>query len=228
METLLEWARGPIFRGALAFLILGLMRHAVLTWFESVRAVQRAGDKRIPYWALAKATLQWLFPVRKVKNRLLYSITTVSFYAAILITPIFLAGHIVLIERSVGVRWWAIPNHLADFLTLIAVVTAVALVIERAMARDTRALSRFSDYVIPLLVAVPFATGFLVMHPGINPFPYNATMLAHVMSANLLFVLIPLTRPLRTVANDADPFRGGAAPAGVSGQRSGGMAGQGE
>lgn len=194
METLLEWARGPIFRGALAFLILGLIRHAVLTCFEIARAVHRAGDKNIPYWALAKATLQWLFPVRKIKDRLLYSITTVSFHAAILITPIFLAGHIILVERSVGIRWWAIPNHLADLLTVIAIVTAIALVIERAVARDTRALSRFGDYAIPLLVALPFASGFLVMHPAINPFPYTETLLTHVMSANLLFILIPLTK----------------------------------
>ena len=32
------------------------------------------------------------------------------------------------------------------------------------------------------------------MHPALNPFPYAATMLFHVMSANLVFVLIPLTK----------------------------------
>jgi len=194
METWLEWARGPMFRGALAFMILGLIRHVAITWFEIRRALRRAGDKSIPYSTIAKATLQWLFPVNRIRDRLVYSVTTVSFHVAIVIVPIFLAGHILLWERGTGLSWWAIPNHLADLLTLVALVTAVALVIERAAARDTRSLSRFGDYAIPLLVALPFASGFLVMHPEINPFPFDATMFVHVMSGNLIFILIPVTK----------------------------------
>jgi hypothetical protein len=55
-------------------------------------------------------------------------------------------------------------------------------------------LSRFQDYALPLVIAVPFATGFLVMHPAINPFAFQATLLVHVMSANVMFVLIPITK----------------------------------
>ena len=32
------------------------------------------------------------------------------------------------------------------------------------------------------------------MHPALNPLPFEATLLAHVLSANLLLVLIPLTK----------------------------------
>ena len=32
------------------------------------------------------------------------------------------------------------------------------------------------------------------MHPLINPFDYNTTMFVHVMSGNLLFILIPFTK----------------------------------
>lgn len=194
METWLEWARGPVFRGALAFMILGLIRHGVLTVFEIRRAVRRAGDQQIPYRALAQATIQWLFPLHKAKDRLHYSLATVSFHVSIIVVPLFLGGHLLLWERGIGLRWPAIPNLLADVLTVVAVVTAVVLVIQRAASRDTRALSRFGDYAIPLLIAIPFATGFLAMHPRINPFPYEATMLAHIMSANLILILIPLTK----------------------------------
>ena len=194
METWVEWARGPVFRAALAFMILGLIRHVVLTVVEIRRSVRRAGDKSMPYATLAKTTLQWLFPINKVKDRLLYSVTTVSFHVAVIVVPLFLAGHILLWEQATGLSWPAIPNLLADVLTIVAVVTAVALVIERAAARDTRSLSRFGDYAIPLLIAVPFASGFLVMHPGVNPFPFYVTMFVHVMSANLILVLIPITK----------------------------------
>ena len=87
------------------------------------------------------------------------------------------------------------PNCLATSLTIVAVVQPPwRWWSERVASRDTRALSRFQDYALPLVVAVPFASGFLVMHPGLNPFPFEATLLVHVMSANLLLVLIPLTK----------------------------------
>ena len=84
-----------------------------------------------------------------------------------------------------------LPGHR---LTVVAIVAVLALVVERLAAGDSRALSRFQDYALPLVIGVPFASGFLVMHPGCNPFPYEATLLAHVLSANLLLILIPLTK----------------------------------
>ena len=32
------------------------------------------------------------------------------------------------------------------------------------------------------------------MHPALNPFPYTLTFLVHLVSANLLFILVPLTK----------------------------------
>jgi nitrate reductase gamma subunit len=117
-----------------------------------------------------------------------------TFHIAIIVVPIFLAGHIALLKSGIGLSWPAISNGLADVLTITAVGTAVLLVLQRATARDSRALSRFSDYALPVLIAVPFISGFLVMHPTWNPFSYDATLFVHVMSANALLVLIPLTK----------------------------------
>jgi nitrate reductase gamma subunit len=194
METWLEFARGPVFVFAFSFMVLGLIRHVVLTIWEIVRAMRRAGDKTFPYRQICIATAKWLLPVDKLKNELLFSLTSILFHVAILIVPIFLAGHIALWARGIGASWPAIPNSLADVLTIVAVITAVALVIQRVSARATRTLSRFQDYALPLVIAVPFATGFLIMHPSITPFSFQATMLVHVMSANVVFVLIPITK----------------------------------
>ena len=116
------------------------------------------------------------------------------FHIAILIVPVFLAGHIALWFRSTGLSWPAIPNTLADVLTIVAVTAAVALVVQRLAAKPTRALSRFQDYALPLVIALPFVSGFMVMHPAYNPYSYSAVLFVHVMSANLVMVLIPLTK----------------------------------
>lgn len=199
MESWLAWARGPVFLFAFSFMILGLVRHVVLTLWEVTRAMRRAGDKSLPCRQIFIATLRWLFPFGQMSNRFAYSLTSFSFHVALLIVPIFLGGHLVLWARGLGVSWatvsWlAIPNPLADVLTVVAIVTAVALVVQRAAAQATRALSRFQDYALPLIIAVPFASGFFVMHPTVNPFSYQAMLFIHVMSANLVFVLIPITK----------------------------------
>ena len=194
METLLEWARGPCFAFAFTFMLLGLIRHLGLIGWEMIRDMRRAGDKTLPYAQVFFATLKWVFPLAKVKDRLLFSLTSVLFHIAILIVPIFLGGHIALWARALGISWPAIPNNVADVLTIVAIVTAVALVIQRAAARATRSLSRFQDYILPLIIAMPFVSGFLLMHPPINPFSFEATLLVHIMSANLVFFLIPITK----------------------------------
>jgi nitrate reductase gamma subunit len=194
MDTLLDWARGPVFLFAITFTVLGLLRHVALTVWEVTSAVRRAGDQTMPYRTVLRATLEWLFPLRKVRYRLLFSLTSVLFHVAVIIVPIFLAGHIALWTRGLGISWPAIPNGLADVLTLTGIITAVALVVERLAARATRGLSRFEDYFLPLAIAVPFATGYLVAHPAVNPFGFEATLFVHVMSGNLVLILTPLTK----------------------------------
>jgi nitrate reductase gamma subunit len=194
VEGWIAFARGPMFRAALAFMLLGLARHAVLTIWEMRRAYRRAGDKTIPYRKVFLATLMWLLPAGKLRQRLPYSLTTLVFHVAVIVVPLFLAGHIALWAAGTGVSWPAIANGLADILTIAAVVAALLLVVERAAAADSRVLSRFQDYAIPLLIAVPFASGFVVRHPAWNPFSLDAALLVHVLSANLLLILIPLTK----------------------------------
>ncbi|UCG53692.1 MAG: hypothetical protein JSW58_09105 [Candidatus Latescibacterota bacterium] len=194
METWLSWARGPFFWASLTFMFLGLARHVFVTVWEVVRATRRAGDKRIPHRKIAAVTLAWLLPFGKIKSRLAFGLTSLVFHIAIILVPLFLAGHVALWQRNTGLSWPAIPHLLADVLTVTAVLTAVCLVLQRAIAKDTRRLSRFQDYFLPLFIAVPFASGFLVMHPAWNPFPYEPTLLAHVISGNVLMILLPLTK----------------------------------
>jgi hypothetical protein len=190
----IAFARGPMFRAALVFMVLGLARHAVLTVWELRRLVRRAGDKTIPYRKVLAATARWLFPVGKIGQRWPYSLTTLAFHVSIIVVPVFLAGHIALWKAGTGVSWPAISNGLADVLSIVAVATGILLVVERLAATDSRALSRFQDYALPLLVALPFATGLLVRHPVWNPLSADTALLLHVVSANLLFVLIPVTK----------------------------------
>lgn len=197
MEQWLEWARGPIFRACFAVMLLGLARVLVLNTASIASLVYRTrkNGREVPWGTILRATLQWTFPVKKgFEARAVFSATSMLFHICIIITPIFLEAHILLWERGLGISWPAISNVAADYLTLLAVVTGVALLVQRVGARASRAISRPQDYFLPLLLITPFASGYLAMHPHLNPFGYDGSMLVHVMSANLIFVLIPFTK----------------------------------
>lgn len=194
MNAWLEWARGPAFIFCFSFMVLGLMRHVALTVWETVRVMRRAGDQVLPWRALVRNTAAWLVPVKTIRQARLFSLTSVAFHVAILVVPVFLAGHIALWRRAIGVGWPAVPNESADVLTIIAVVTAAGLALLRLTARATRAITRPVDLLLLLALALPFVTGFLVMHPPMNPFGYESVLLLHLMSANLVFLLVPTTK----------------------------------
>ncbi len=194
MEQWLEWARGPAFRFAFILMVLGLIRHVVVTVAGIVHAIYRAGDRNIPYKAVFVSTLQWLFPAKKLSNRLSYSITSVAFHVGLILTPIFLLAHIELWRRGLGIGWPSLPHVVADALTLVTIAAAVGLMVGRLGNRQSRRISRVQDILLPPLLIIPFVTGFLGMHPALNPLDYNLVMFVHVMSANVIFVLIPFTK----------------------------------
>lgn len=55
-------------------------------------------------------------------------------------------------------------------------------------------MSRKSDYFLLVLILIPFITGYMMLHPEFNPFSWNFLMLVHLLSAELLFVMIPFTK----------------------------------
>jgi len=194
MQTWLALARGPFFWAAMTFMVLGLARHVIVSVVDIGAANRRAGDPRMPYRKIAKVTLAWLIPLSRLGQNTFAGATSVAFHVSIILVPVFLAEHIALWRSALGVSWPALPGTLADVLTVIAVVTALVLVGQRTARKAKRSVSRFQDYFLPLFIALPFASGFLVTHPAWNAFPYDATLLVHVMSADVLLILMPTTK----------------------------------
>jgi nitrate reductase gamma subunit len=194
IDTWLDLARGPLFYFAFTLMILGLMRHIVLTWTGIRRILRTAGNPSMPYGAVLKATLLWLFPFNKMNPRIPYSILSVIFHLGLILTPIFLAAHILLWKRGTGLFWPAFSQDFADYLTLVTIAAGIGLIIGRAANRHSRAISRAQDFILPILLGVLFLSGFLAGHPSMNPFSYKTMLLLHVMTGNAVFVLIPFTK----------------------------------
>lgn len=194
MEQWLDLARGPIFRFSFLFMILGLARYIFITIFGIIKSLRNAGDRRIQYGKVLIATLNWIIPFKNINQRILYSITSVVFHICLIITPIFLMEHVILWKRGLGLNLPYLNQGVANILTVVTIITICMLIIARAVAKDSRAISRLQDYLLPIILSIPFITGYLVSHMNMNPFSYNNTMFVHVMSGNLIFILIPITK----------------------------------
>lgn len=195
MENTLEFVSGPLFRLTFAVMILGLMRIILLTMGGMVRTYIRAGDKALPWKDIILKTINWLFPFGKLFSRKpIYSFISFVFHVGLILVPIFLFAHIQLWRGSLGVGWPALSRTVADILTIITIAASILLFLGRLGDRNARILSRKQDFLWPLVLSIPFITGFLCANGGLSAKAYQYMMLLHILSAEAIFVMIPFTK----------------------------------
>ena len=196
MEELLNFAKGPLFRFSFAVLIFGLLRLVFLTIINGLSAKKKAKDKSIPKQYVRKLTLGYLLPIRAFRTKPFYSVISIIFHIALLITPVFLFDHALLIDNAIGFSWIAISlsKNIADILTIVAIVTAALLLIMRLSNPYTRFLSRKQDYLWLILLAIPFISGLICAQVTVEPATYQVFILIHILSGCLIFFLIPFSK----------------------------------
>jgi nitrate reductase gamma subunit len=188
-------------------MVLGLARIFVLDVWEAIRAHKRAGDKRLQWGSAISKTMQWFFPVKRgFSRRPIYSSFSIIFHLGLIPTPIFLLAHNQLWAASAGVSWWTMPDSWADFLTVTTIVAGLALFVGRVGSRSARALSRRQDYIWPLLLIVPFVTGFICANLAVSPATYQLMMLIHVLAGEAIFLLIPFSKVAHCVLMPLSQF----------------------
>jgi nitrate reductase gamma subunit len=195
MESLLNFVRGPLLLFAFAVFFFGIARMLALTAVEFVRAYRKAGDQAIPFSQLFRRSLGWIFPVNALRGkRIPYTVASAIFHVGMVVVPIFLAGHIYLIKKGIGIEWLSLSPAVADLLALTTLGALILLALLRILDRASRTLSGFQDWFLLVLCFLPFLTGYWVAHPTANPFPFTLTYLIHLLSAEAILVLLPFTK----------------------------------
>lgn len=176
-------------------MVLGLLRLLLNTWLEIRDAYRRSADRIINWKEIRNQTLGWLFPVFRLwKQRPIYSFFSFLFHVGMIVTPLFLAAHILLWRKATGIGWAALPQQLANWLTLLVIVTGLAIFFGRCCYSPARKISRAQDYLWPLLLVLPFATGYIASNAVISPRTYQEVFLVHVLAGDAIFLLIPFTK----------------------------------
>jgi nitrate reductase gamma subunit len=158
-------------------------------------AYRKAGDRAIPYGRLLRQSLGWIVPVNGLRGaRLPYTVASVVFHIGVILVPVFLSGHVRLVEKGLGLVWPTLDPMAADLLTLTTLVALSMILVIRLANRAARFLSGFQDWCLLVLCILPFLSGYFVAHPAINPLPFPLMYLIHLVSAGLLLILIPFTK----------------------------------
>ena len=195
MESFLNFCRGPLLVLAFTAFFLGVLRQVALTLVELGRAYRRAGDQAVNVRFIFKRSLGWIIPVNGLRGtRSVYTAASVVFHAGMLLVPLFLAGHVELIRRGLGVAWPSLSPGAADVLTLASIVALATLFVLRLGSRASRFLSTFQDWFLLVLCGMAFLSGYVAAHPAGNPLPFTLVYIVHLLSAELLLVLVPFSK----------------------------------
>ena len=195
MTAWIDFARGPLFRLCFALMVLGLLRVVLMTLLGVKEAYQRNSDKIVSWKEIRRQTLGWLFPVGRIwKQRPVYSVISFLFHAGMIVTPLFLVSHVLLWRKAVGFGWPALPQEVANWLALLVIVTGAGIFLGRVLHAGARRLSKFQDFVWPLLIITPFVTGYIASNAVISPRTYQEMMLLHIYTGDLILLMIPFTK----------------------------------
>ncbi len=191
------FVEGPLLWIAfLTFFIGSILRAALFL------SVSRKKDKIIYQyfsWKYVLATFgRWLLPLNKdvIKNPI-FTILGYMFHICLIVVPIWFSGHISLWEESrFEWSWTPIPDGLADWMTLIFLAIALFFLLRRIVSADIRLLSTFSDYLLIVVVAMPFITGYFLTNGTVDNIGFlgENIQLIHMLSGELMLILIPFTK----------------------------------
>ena len=194
MEDWIHLAMGPLFRVALAVFVLGLGYQFAVALAYVVTAWHRAGDRDVAWRVAAQATLSWVFPRRLLKARPVYSAASFLFHVGIILIPLTYAGHVVLMGTWVPSFWPRLGLLGADILTGVTLAGLAVILVGRIATHSSRALSRLGDYLILVLLLLTVALGYLAAHPGLIPLGARGMLLAHVLLADALLIISPVSK----------------------------------
>lgn len=192
-----SFVEGPLLWVAFLTFIIGSLMRAVLFF-----SVSQKMDKIIYQhfsWKYVLSTFgRWLLPLNKsVAKNPFFAISGYVFHLCLIAVPIWLCGHITLWEESrFEFSWWSMPDGLADWMTLVFLAIALFFLLRRIFSADIRLLSTFSDYLLLVVAALPFMTGYFLMHGTLDGIGVlgDYMQLIHILTGELMLVLIPFTK----------------------------------
>lgn len=188
---LASFLEGPLLWTVFLILIIGVLTRLLIFFIEIIRN-SSGNEFRLGY---NLATLgRFLAPFHMaVPKRPWYAALRYLFHVFMIAVPIWLSGHIVLwTESRFEWEWNALPDIWADWMTIILLGLATYFFIRRIVLKDIRLTSSISDYVLIILTALPFMTGYFVTHGSLDTISFLGDNMRsiHVLSGEAMMLMV--------------------------------------
>jgi len=116
---------------------------------------------------------------------------TSVFHVFLISVPIFLLGHNIVLDQSWGLSLWSLPESITNILTVVVLICVAFFLARRLFLARVRAITTTYDYVILLIAAAPFLTGYFAYHQWFN---YDTVMTLHILAGEVMLITIPFTK----------------------------------
>ncbi len=192
MHQLYPLATGPLLYAAIFLCIGGTLIQTGLLVMETYRN-ERSVFSFLSLKFTLLSMLHWATPFGSTVMRKNAILTLVGFlfHISLVMVPVFLLAHVLVFYEAWGLSWPTLPGWLADAGTLTVSAACLFFLVRRLAIPELRYISGPMDLLIPVLVFLPFFTGFWASHtlPG-----FRVVHLVHIVSGEILLVAIPFTR----------------------------------
>jgi nitrate reductase gamma subunit len=186
-----EFVRGPLLWLSFFIFIGGMAVRIAMLINLSTRKDRVVYDHFSLSWAL-RSIFHWILPLNHTVRQVpVYSAVAYFFHICLLIVPVFLLGHGVIWFESWGISLWGLPETLTDYLTLLVIAAILFMTIRRMAVPHVRVVTSPMDYVLLMLISLPFLTGYIAHQQW---FHYKLMLILHILSGELLLVIIPFTK----------------------------------
>ena len=189
---LLDFARGPALRFAMAVFVLGVAWRLV-----GVLLLPRVGDRSparegAPGAAVAAlgTILRRMWPRKDIFPRTVFTtLNSYVFHLGLAAVVFGLAPHIVFLRDLFGLQWSALPSNLVFAIGVVTLASLLGALVFRISSPVTRLITRGSDYLSWLLTFLPVLTGLLATaHLGAR---YETLLAVHLLSVAAFLAWFP-------------------------------------
>jgi nitrate reductase gamma subunit len=194
---LLTWARGTGMQIAASIFVLGIVVR-LLEIFLLGRKRDLAEARGGQFGPGLRTVFTRSVPkVGTTKGTAFTYVAGYIFHIGFLLTLFFFTPHILFFKGLTGWSWPALPVSLIDVCAVISIAALVALLIHRFVDPVRRHLSGLGDYVSWVVTTLPLVTGYMALNRIGGE--YNDLLVVHLLSVELLLVVLPFTKLIHAI-----------------------------
>ncbi len=188
----LTWVRGTGLNIAVGIFLLG-----VLWRLFEIYSLGRKQDLSAPRHASGASGFHTIFrrslpPPGMLKRSPVSYIGGYVFHIGLAIVVFLFAPHILLIKNLTGLSWPALPSQFIDLMAVVTMAAMVVVLVDRINKPVKRFLSTFEDWFTWTVTFLPVLTGWMAVQHLL--LPYTTMLALHILSVELLLVVLPFTK----------------------------------